>query len=375
MSAQAAVKTALRASSRVLAAEIRLKEAQTLQSSPRLLPPTSLQAGWGTSQVPGSTDRDLALIQPLDLAGRSRAATRVQGTRVQLARAELRLAQLEVQSDCLHHYNAVQAANQRLRAAESLLRAADQMAAAAKRKVDLGEVAEVYALRASLERERASQVLALRASELRASQIRLSGILGEEGMAVPPEFFTHRLTEPRPLTETLPALLILAAEAEGVEAMVREQRLANAPDASIELRRSPWAESAQAGLRFQVSLPLFDSGQNRRQVKAMGLRREALAKDLADALRRAEAELRAVESEVTATEEQVSRELRILDDARALTAIARRGFETGSLTLIETIEANRTLREAEEMLIEAQFRLAESQAAWCAATGTLVGEI
>ena len=93
-----------------------------------------------------------------------------------------------------------------------------------------------------------------------------------------------------------------------------------------------------------------------------------------DALRMAAAEFQALQQERNGAERQVSKLEALIRDAEELLRINERGFETGALTLIESLEAARSLREIEEALLDAKFRLATLDVAILKTEGLLLEE-
>jgi outer membrane protein TolC len=57
-----------------------------------------------------------------------------------------------------------------------------------------------------------------------------------------------------------------------------------------------------------------------------------------------------------------------------LLQISEQGFEAGALTLLESLEAARSLREIEEALLDARFRLATLDVNLLEAEGVLLEE-
>lgn len=356
----------------VQAAHAQIEEAKAHRRAATAFPATILTFGRGTDPVPGSTDSDLALIQPLDVFGRNRAAGRTADANVRVAEIGLRESQLEVQTEALTAYNELVAAEKRLVVMKGLLDLATRLHDAALRKVELGDAPEVQAIRARIELDRARQAFELRQTEVLAARQRLSGAVGGLKLGVSAEFFVAPETEGGDLLSARPDLMAFAGELQVVESRIVEQRLVTRPEVAFEARRSGWTEEVQFGVRLQVSLPLTDYGRNRNEVRALELQREAVQRRLADALVLAEAEFAATKTDVSAAAVQVQRLRELLDDARELVAITQRGFDSGALTLVETLEANRALREVEESLVEAELHLAQGQVALIRSAGQLL---
>jgi outer membrane protein TolC len=64
----------------------------------------------------------------------------------------------------------------------------------------------------------------------------------------------------------------------------------------------------------------------------------------------------------------------LVEEANELLQISEQGFEAGALTLLESLEAARSLREIEEALLDARFRLATLDVNLLEAEGVLLEE-
>lgn len=333
-----------------------------------------LLAGRGSDGAPGATDNDLALSQHLDLFGRSRLAAAVDRAEAEVARADVRRVQLEVQTEVLGLYNDAVAATGKLAIAKELVEIATRFRDAAKRRTQAGDVPEVQLLRAGIELERASQVQELREAESMAALARLRGAAGQFNGPVSPSFFSRTPAPGSKLAQNRPDLLVLAAEIKLIDERIRQERSATRPDIELQLRRSPWMENAQVGLRLQVSVPITDYGRTKSSVKSLRLTRQAAEMQRDDALQLAEGELRSLMVERAAAQSQVARLESLILDAKELMRINQKGFEAGALTLIESLEAARALREIEEALLQAQLQLARIDVALAATEGFLLEE-
>ena len=336
--------------------------------------PLRLLVGRGSDSVPGSTDNDLALSQPIDWFGRNRLAASIVESEVAMARAHLRRVRLEVQTDVLYRFNAVVVTEGKLRIAKELLDIAARFRDAAQRRVEAGQVPEVQLLRASIEYERASQVLELRDIEAKAAKSRLRGAIGATEEPTPANFFAHQAPAEPDLMQRHPRVLALSAELQEVDARIRQASAANRPEIEFQLRRSPWMERGQLGVRLQISLPLTDYGRSRRNVESLRLRRRGIEQQRDDVLRTSVAEYQAISVERAAAERQVGRHDALIQDAKELLRINEKGFETGALTLLESLEAARSLRDIEEASLDSRFRLANLDVAMILTEGYLLVE-
>lgn len=368
------VQMALASRPRVVAARLRVESLQAKAKASSTQDPLRLIIGRGSDAAPGATDNDLALSQSIDWFGRNRLAGAVLRAEADIARADLRKVQLEVQAEVLSLYNDVVATEGKLAVAAELVNIAARLRDAAKRRVDAGEAPEVQLLRATIEWERASQVLELRQSEAAATLLRLKGAVGPFTEGVSLVFFSRSGESSLDLAQTRPDVLAFAAELRVTEERIRQERLATRPEIELQVRRSPWMESAQVGLRLQVSVPILDYGRNRRNIEALRLTQKAIEKQREDALRQAEAEFKTLQVDRVAAAQQMERLERLIAKAQELLRISERGFETGALTLLESLEAARALRDIEESLIDARLRLARIDVALTTVQGHVLEE-
>ncbi len=373
LSAEEAVRWAIQNRPVVAAAQSEVAALETRAQAVRSSAPLRLLFGRGNDEVPGSTDNDLALSQSIDWFGRSRLAGAVADSEANIARANLRQVKLEVQSEVLNLFNQADVSGEKLDIARELVAIATRFRDAAKRRVDTGQAPEVQLLRANIELERATQVLELRGSEALAAISRLAGATGAPN-ASPAGFFA-RAGSPEPsFMQRVPRVLALTAELQLLNDRIRQEKISNRPDVELQVRRSPWMDNAQVGLRVQVSVPITDYGRSRRSVEALQMSRRGFEQQREDALRMAAAEFQALQQERNGAERQVSKLEALIRDAEELLRINERGFETGALTLIESLEAARSLREIEEALLDAKFRLATLDVAILKTEGLLLEE-
>lgn len=369
-----AIQLALASRPRVAAARLRVESLEAKAKASSTQDPLRLLIGRGSDAAPGATDNDLALSQSIDWFGRNRLAGAVVRAEADIARADLRKVQLEVQAEVLSLYNDVVATEGKRSVAAELVKIATRLRDAAKRRVEAGEAPEVQLLRASIEWERASQVLELRQSEAAAALMRLKGAVGPFTEGVSLVFFSWSGKSSPDLAQTRPDLLAFTAELRVTEERIRQERLATRPEVELQVRRSPWMESAQVGLRLQVSVPLVDYGRSRRNNESLRSTQKGLEKQREDALRLAAAELETLQVDRAAAVQQIERLEQLITKAQELLRISERGFEGGVLTLLESLEAARALRDIEESLLDARHRLARIDVALTTVQGHLLEE-
>lgn len=362
----------------VQAAELRVEQARRQRSALLAPLPTRLDFQTTTNRDLYGNDDDIVLAQPIDLFGKRGANRSLGDAQVQLAQANLRQVLLDVQADVVERYADAAAAAQLVQTANAQLEVSERLVDATRRRAEGGAVPPVQVRRAALEVERARQNLKLRESSLLAAKKRLGGALGTSQDKIESGDFAEVQTAPidtQTLSRQRADLLQLSSQVAIAQANVAVTRVQFRPEFELSARTSPYSygPNQPAGLRATLSIPLFDHGRSRNEVGAAQSEAEAERKALTDATDRALAELDAVNIELAAAVEQRESFERIIADSRELVRIAEVGYQEGATALLEVLEATRSLREAEESLVEAKLRVAQAQSAYLRATGTLLG--
>lgn len=361
----------------VQAARLRVEQARLSRRALGAFPSSTLLVGYSNDVRVGATDDDLVVSQPIDLFGRT-AASRATGDALVLqAEASYQQTLADIQGDIVTLYSETAAANERVRIAKASEDIAARLLGAVKGLVDGGKLPGVQATRVSIELERVKANRELREAELSASSRRLSAAIGLPTNEVAVEGFANVQTQQ--ISDAILArqradLLALSAEVSAAQAEARVARADRLPQLELQGRRTAWQDSPTAyGARIQLSFPLFDSGRSRAEVSAANRRAEAAKRALDDAVRIAHSELEAAEIEVKAASQQIARLTAVLEATRGLNDKTEIGLREGANTLIDVLDALRTLREIEENIVEARLSLASAQAKHLRATGTLLG--
>ena len=365
----------------VAAARLRVEAARRTRAGLAAPLPLRLDLQATSNRGLYGNDDDLALSQAIDLFGRRRANRALGDAGIGTAEAALRGTLAEVQGDVVDRFAEATAANALVATARTGLALAERLLDATRRRAEGGIIAPVGVRRVDLEVQRARSTLALREAALDAARRRLAGAIGVPVETVTIGDFDAAEIAPLPvdaqvLARQRPDLLALAAGARTARANVGVSRLGFRPDFEISARTSLYSYGSDrpTGLRATLSLPIFDYGRARNEVRAGEALAGAEDRSLLDAVARAGAELNAVSIELAAAAAARAGFDRLLADSRELVRISEVGFNEGATTLLEVLEANRALREVEENLVEARLRVAQAQAAYLRTTGTLLTE-
>lgn len=374
----AAIGQAMRSRPAVQAAKLRLE--QTHLSRRSLVAPQSLRLEVGATteaELRGNED-DLVLAQPLDLFGRRQANRSLGDAQILLAEAGLRQVLSEVQGDVVERYGEAVAASQLERNAAAALEVTERLRELTRLRVE-GRIAPAVQLtRVGIEVERARQNLVLRQAQRQAALRRLGGAIGAPVQDVADYGQVPTLKIDAATLQTSRAdLLTIAANLRLAEASARVARASGRPELQASAHTNVWTPGEKvSGFRLQLSLPVFDYGRIRSEVKAAQIQVEAERQALDDATNRAAAELEAVQVELGAANEQIASYQTLIASARELVEKSEIGLREGAatITLLDVLEATRALRDVEQGLVEARLRLAQAQAAYVRASGRLLEE-
>lgn len=360
----------------VQSARLRLEQARLSAKALAAPAATRLDLQAASNRELRGNDDDIVLAQPVDLFGRRQANRSLGDAQVQLAEAGLRQALTEIQTDVVDRYAEAASANQLAESAAAQLELARRLQEATRKRADSGIVAPVQVKRVGIEVERARQTLALRMAARDAAMRRLVGAVG---VSVSVQDFAHLDVEPlvaSSLSTQRADLLAIGANLRIAEANTRISRSSGKPDLELSARTSPWTYGDnQAGFRATLSIPIFNNGRVRNEVRAAETQAKAEREAFTDAERRARAELDAVAIELASARAQLESFVRLTADARELVRASEIGYSEGATSLLEVLESNRSLREVEESVVESRLRLAQAQSAYLRATGTLLGGV
>jgi cobalt-zinc-cadmium efflux system outer membrane protein len=239
---------------------------------------------------------------------------------------------------------------------EALGQTARQFRDAAQRQFDLGNVPRIQVERADIELARAEQELLRAQSDASVREAELNTWLGRDAatpiaLADPLKFLAVEVNEP----ELWPRALAQRPEVRAAEAewQARKSQVAltaaeRRPDLLVEGRRNEFGSNSQNALRLSLTFPLLDRGAIRLEVKA------------------AQADVREQEALLVQVQNQVRLEVRTalahVQQARALTEryeqdivphterlvqTIQRGFDAGASTMLDVLDAQRTLRSVQ----------------------------
>lgn len=338
----------------------RVEEARRNANAAGAYPATRLDLGrdlFNKADIMGSAD--LLAYQPLDIFGKSRALRRQGDAGVTTALAAFRQGALDLQQEVLTAYANVLSAQRLLGIAQGQRDLAEAVRVLTGKRVDARDLPEIQLVRAAIEVERADGLVADRQAAVEAARLRLAGALGTESVAE--DSTLAALTTPTDpagdLTAGRPELLSLRADQAQAIADERVAKQGNLPDLEIQAGRSTFNTSpADYGARLQLTATLWDDGATRNKVRAAQARKKAAEAALQDRVKAAQKDVEAAKVELAAAERSVVNYTKLAEGASGLLGKIQRGFELGVNTLVDVLDARRTLSDAQELTVNAQLR-------------------
>lgn len=373
---QDALRNALDNRKAVQAAKLRLEQAKLACRTIRAQPASQLLIGYSNEPAAGGSDDDLVLAGPMDLFGRLSTAKRIGKATLAEAEASYRQALLEIQSEVFDAYVHAASARELARASGELQALLEQLHDVVRRRVEGGVMSGYQLSRVGLDLEQARLRNIQRTNDAQVALRRLEALTGRTDLELAAIEFPKVLIEKFDL-ELLPfqtpELMLLAAQVHFAEAEVEQARNSGRPSFEVQLRRTPWQERDERfGMRLQLSIPVFDRGRVASETQAAKKQLEAAQKLLADAIALAQGEVRNLQAELEAAKGQVAGYELLVAKAKELENRLRPGLTERATTLVEVLDATRTLKDLEQMLIEARTRQAVTQARLIRAAGNLL---
>lgn len=305
--------------------------------------------------VVGDAGSDSAVLfsQPLEINGARKVRGRIAAFEAGAAASDASTVSRDIVRDVKQTYWEVARAQEAVRLGQENVQAVEALRAAVQKQLDVGQAPGSQLLKADVELARARQELAQAQLGLAQAKAALNALLGRPGTE---DFSVAGLSAAQGAAldgQRLQALAlsrrpeVASAQAElgAARGRVQAARLQRVPDLAVQARRETFEPDSDSGIALAVNLPIIDWGS----VKAESRRAEAAA-------RSQERRLQAVTNQVALDVEQAIQQARtasqvvqeyqggILEKSERLTQMARTGYEKGATSLLEVLEAQRTLR-------------------------------
>lgn len=348
------------AQARVAAAAARIRQAG-VRSNPELS--IEVENFLGTGELSGlrGVETTVALNQRLDLGGRRRA--RVTSAQAELAAEQVRLAiaRADLAQSVREQFARSVVARERLLLAQDNEERSRELARIAQILVDNGREPPLRALRArSAATQAAAELEAARAEE-RSSRSTLSALFGATNAV---ERVSGELLDLRPrLVNPEQSLEVRLAEAERIiaEAALAQEQAATRLDPAVGIGVRHVREAGAVALVGGVSLPLPVFDRNRGNIEATRAGIRAAEANLASV--RANVRVRAanaVSNVQSATTRVEALQRSAVPEASEGLRLTRLAYIEGRASLVELLDAQSALRQAQASLIDA--RLAQALA-------------
>jgi len=319
----------------------------------------------------GTTEWQLGLVQPIDLAGGRAALRKAARSEAEAVESDIVWRRLNLVADTRRAYVGCAAAGAELQVWQ--VHAADLAEAAriANARAKEGDTAVYDVRRTRVAQSSAAAELRLAEGERAAGCAALAALTGVADPQVPPAAIT--------------ALRSGTPGAARADLVAQEQRLQAASQRVLAARRARlpqltigagvWRvdEGAGAGVAYGptvalgVTLPIWNGGGA--AVAEAEARERGLAADLAIAQRSAEAEQQAAATRAIAAQDAAVAAAGARDDAARLGPIALAAYQAGETGVVELVDAYEAQRDGELSVIAHARRAAEAAITYDLATG------
>jgi len=358
---------------RALEGEVAAARARALQAG--LYPNPTLDAGiedWPPRAGVGEADVVAGVTQPLVLGGRLRAAEAAAGKAREAAEADLALARRAVRAEVRAAFAAALFWRDRAALSAELVRVARESVTLAAARFKAGDVpesellkAEVEQARAEIERERAESerrgALARLAARLGDATVEVGDVAGTLPAAGAPAVSLADLG--RRTLEGYPGIAALTRRFERARLELALARASAIPDLEVRLGGGRLGERGEGSIEagVAIALPLFDRAEGRIAEAEAGIARAAREAEAgASAALAALAE--AHRAHALARSQAARYEAEILPRAVRALEQTRAAYRAGGVSLLEVLDAQRTLGETRALELEARRDLAVAEA-------------
>lgn len=330
---------------------------------------------------PGGSDTELLVQQPLEINGARSARTGVANAQLRLKEAGAAVELRNVVHQTQVAYYELVRSREQAAVTRDLLQTTQEMDRLTRRQVEIGTRPGIDQTQTGIEVIRATQQVTLAEGQEAAARIRLNTLMGQ-----PPEMPVGPLS---PLAGNPAAaqtdgaekqafasraeIQIAEANREVFLQQARQARAEGLPDLIPQYRADSLTHrGGSSGIGLGISLPLFDLGQRRSQIRQSEQAAQAQEAAIAaeqDQVRQEVAQARA--RLATANAIVQSYEQGVLDQARTLRDASRHGFQEGQTSIVALLEAQRTYRSVQAEYINAQVDAAIAGAELQRATGAV----
>lgn len=348
---------------------VRAREGDARQASlwpnPELIGEAENFSGSGDRDKFESAEYTVSLAQPIDVSGKIRSQATAADYERRISGWDYEATRLDLITSTRKAFAVLVAAQRTVDLTNELARLADNLAAAVDARVRAGKVPPVEGTRIDVVQS-AARAEALKAEqELSTAQAALSALWGE---IVAPGSRAKEDRSPAaelPPPEVLERLLAGAPEAarwsDEIALREAELRLARAsafPDITASVGARHFADNDDYAFVAGLAVPLPVVDRNQGAIAAAASRRTEAERRKAAFLARQQAEFRASYDAVRRAEISLrSLDGRIIPAAQSVFSATTAGYQAGKFSLIDLLDAQRTLFEAQIQRVETQSEL------------------
>lgn len=355
-----ALKRALDTHPELQASQAELLAVQALQQQAGALPNPELSLLMEDLRA-GQRTTTLQLAERLELGGKRQARSRVASSAVDVASAEQLAKRLALQAEVSDAFYQALAAQQRQQLNQSELELAQRLRDIASKRLAAGKVAPIEQSKAMVAEAAARLALNQAHSEQRAALQRLASLLGQRqadfgsvaGQLLPlPPLMSWPLLQQA--LQDAPDQQRAAHDVQRHQAEVELQRALRTPDITLSagVKRDQLAGETMAVAGVSIPLPLFQPSQGNLR-EALARADKAQAEQQALYLRQYSQLQQALARFHNARDEAASLQQQVLPAAEDAQQLALRGYELGKYSLIEVLDAQRSLFQIRHQYLRA----------------------
>lgn len=349
----------------VFSQDFRSADAQTLQA--RLAPNPVVEltiedaVGTGDYQGLGGTQNTLQLSQLFELGGKRAARVNAASTQRELVYWDYEAKRLEIAADTAASFVDVLAAQRRVAQAKESFLFAEQFAPAAQKRIEAGRGSPVEVARAQAASGMAAMTLQVQQGQLLVARKRLAAHWG----AMTPQFSSAvgdldevrgvpSLAEARERLQRNPKLARHNADQINREAKLALEQSKASPDITLSGGLRQYSDSGDAAIVLGLSIPWPRLNRNqgaieeaRAQIDKLNDQHATIQAQLKAALVVAYEQMENAKNQISTYRESL---LPQMENGSQLTS---EGYESGRLSYLEVLDAQRSLFETRQQYVEA----------------------
>lgn len=330
---------------------------------------------------PGGSDTELLIQQPLEINGARAARTGIANAQLRLKEAGAAVELRNVVYQTRVAYYELVRSREQAAVTRDLLQTTQELDRLTRRQVEIGTRPGIDRTQTGIEVVRAMQQVTLAEGQEAAAQLRLNTLMGQppdtpvgplSPLAGSPTIAQTDGAEKQALASRA-EIQVAGANREVFLQQARQARAEGMPDLIPQYRAdSLTRRGGSSGFGLGISLPLFDLGQRRSQIRQAEQAAQAQEAAIAAEQDQVRQEVALAQARLDAANAIVrSYEQGVLEQARTLRDASRHGFQEGQTSIVALLESQRTYRSVQTEYINAQVEAAIAGAELERATGAV----